>query len=124
MFKIFLETYVDVCNNIVTEAANSVLMFEAGEQVAANLKFDNIEDSLKEFEKDNVKISFEKSEKKVFFRVKGLNVHKKCNYCDLLRGYFSELSRKHIDPKYFCNKGPECIIEGSLECIFIAEMFE
>ena len=124
MFRIFLETYIDVCNSIVTEAANSVLMFEAGEQVAANLKLDNIEDSFKGFEKDNIIVSIEKSEKKVYFRVKGLDVRKKCIYCDLFRGFFSELSRKHIDPKYFCKKGPDCIIEGSPECVFIAEMFE
>ncbi|GFO97934.1 uncharacterized protein ig2599ANME_2145 [groundwater metagenome] len=122
MFKRFLEAYIEVCNNIVTEAANSVLMFEAGEQAAATLKFDNIEDSCREFEKDYVKISIEISEKKVLFRVKGLGVYKKCNYCDLLRGFFGELARKHIDSKYYCKKGTECVIEGAQECIFVAEM--
>ncbi len=124
MFRRFLEAYIDVCNNIVTEAANSVLMFEAGEQTAAALKYDNIEDSCKEFEEDKIKITVEKSEKKIFFRVKGLGVNKKCKYCDIFRGFFGELARKHIDPKYFCRKGTECAVEGAQECVFIAEMFE
>lgn len=124
MFRRFLEEYIDVCNNIVTEAANSVLMFEAGEQAVVNLKYDRIEDSCSEFEKNKIKISIEKSEKKVLFRVKGLVLDKKCKYCDLLRGFFGGLARKHFDPRYYCKKGTECVIEGSQECIFIAEMVE
>lgn len=124
MFRRFLEAYIDVCNNIVTESANSVLMFEAGEQAAASLKHDRIEDSCKEFEKDDIKITVERSEKKVLFKVKGLGIQKKCKFCDLLRGFFGELARKHIDSKYYCKKGTECAIEGAQECIFIAEMFE
>ncbi len=124
MFRRFLEAYIEVCNNIVTEAANSVLMFEAGEQAAVNLKYDRIEGSCSEFEKDEIKIYIEKSEKKVLFRVKGLVLDKKCKYCDLLRGFFGELARKHFDPRYYCKKGTECAIEGAQECIFIAEMVE
>jgi len=124
LFRRFLEAYIEVCNNIVTEAANSVLMFEAGEQAALNLKYDRIEDSYSEFEKDEIKISIEKSEKKVLFRVKGLVLDKKCRYCDLLRGFFGGLARKHFDPRYYCKKGTECAIEGAQECIFIAEMVE
>jgi len=124
LFRRFLEAYIEVCNNIVTEAANSVLMFEAGEQAAMNLKYDRIEVSCSEFEKDEIKISIEKSEKKVLFRVKGLGLDKKCKYCDLLRGFFGELARKHFDPRYYCKKGTECAIEGAQECIFIAEMVE
>ncbi len=124
MFRRFLEAYIEVCNNIVTEAANSVLMFEAGEQAAVNLKYDRIEDSCSEFEKNKIKISIEKSEKKVLFRVKGLVLDKKCKYCDLLRGFFGGLARKHFDPRYYCKKGTECAIEGAQECIFIAEMVE
>ncbi|MDO8726254.1 MAG: hypothetical protein Q7J35_09330 [Candidatus Methanoperedens sp.] len=124
MFRRFLEAYIEVCNNIVTEAANSVLMFEAGEQAAVNLKYDRIEDSCSEFEKVEIKISIEKSEKKVLFRVKGLVLDKKCKYCDLLRGFFGGLARKHYDPRYYCKKGNECAIEGAEECIFIAELVE
>ncbi len=124
MFRRFLEAYIEVCNNIVTEAANSVLMFEAGEQAAVNLRYDRIEDSCSEFEKDEIEISIEKTEKKIIFRVKGLVFNKKCEYCDLLRGFFGGLARKHFDPRYYCKKGTECPIEGALECIFIAEMIE
>lgn len=124
MFRRFLEAYIDVCNNIVTESANSVLMFEAGEQAAVNLKYDRIEDSCREFEKDKIIIFIEKSEKKISFRVKGLGFDKKCRYCDLLRGFFGGLARKHIDPRYYCKKGTECALEGAQECIFIAEMVE
>lgn len=124
MFRRFLEAYIDVCDNIVTEAANSVLMFEAGEQTAATLKFDNIEDCCREFEKNDIIITVERSEKKVLFRVKGLGVQKKCKFCNLLRGFFGELTRKHIDPKYYCKKRTECVTEGAQECIFIAEMVE
>ena len=124
MFRRFLEAYIEVCNNVVTEAANSVLMFEAGEQAVVNLKYDRIEDSCSEFEKDLIKISVEKSEKKVLFRVKGLVLDKKCKYCDLLRGFFGGLARKHFDPRYYCKKGTECAFEGAQECIFIAEMVE
>lgn len=124
MFRRFLESYIEVCNNIVTESANSVLMFEAGEQAAANLKYDRMEDCLGEFEKDNINITIERSEKKVLFRVKGLVLYKKCNFCDILRGFFGELARKHINQKYYCKKGNECVFEGSEECIFIAEMVE
>jgi len=99
-------------------------MFEAGEQAAVDIKFDRIEDSWKEFEKDAIIISIEKSEKKVLFRVKGLDIDKKCKYCDLLRGFFGGLARKHFDQRYYCRKGTECIFEGSPECTFVAEMVE
>ncbi|MDP3105332.1 MAG: hypothetical protein Q8M95_12095 [Candidatus Methanoperedens sp.] len=89
-----------------------------------NLKYDRIEDSCREFEKDKIIISIEKSDKKVSFRVKGLGFDKKCKYCDLLRGFFGGLARKHIDPRYYCKKGTECALEGAQECIFIAEMVE
>lgn len=125
MFRRFLESYIDVCNNIVTEAANSVLMFEAGEQAAMDIKTARIEDVEKEFEKDGIKISFEISEKKVTFHVRGLPFSgKKCKYCDILRGFFGGLARKHIDPRYYCKKGAECLIEGGEECIFVAELAE
>ncbi|SNQ60314.1 hypothetical protein [Candidatus Methanoperedens nitratireducens] len=64
MFRRFLEAYVDVCNNVVTNAANAVLMFEAGEQAAMDIKTSKIEDIQQEFEKDGVKVTFEISEKK------------------------------------------------------------
>lgn len=64
MFRRFLESYIDVCNNIVTEAANSVLMFEAGEQAAMDIKTTRIDDIHKEFERDGIKTSIEISEKK------------------------------------------------------------
>ncbi|VVB89493.1 Uncharacterised protein [uncultured archaeon] len=124
MFRRFLESYIEVCNNIVTESANSVLMFEAGEQAAANLKYERIEDCVIEFEKDNIVMSIERSENKVLFRVKGIVYDKKCKYCDILRGFFGELARKHIDKKYYCKKRGECSLEGANECVFIAEMIE
>ncbi len=123
MFRRFLESYIDVCNDIVTESANSVLMFEAGEQAAMDLKTTKIEDIYNEFEKDGIKISIEKSEKKVLFRVRGLPFSgKKCKYCDILRGFFGGISRKHIDARYYCKKGTECALEGSDECLFVAEL--
>ncbi len=124
MFRRFLEAYIEVCNNIITESANSVLMFEAGELAAANLKYERIEDNLSEFEKDNIKVSIERSENSVLFKVKGLVFDKKCNYCDLLRGFFGELARKHINMKYYCKKRTECIKEGAEECIFVVETVE
>lgn len=99
-------------------------MFEAGELAAANLKYERIEDNLSEFEKDNIKVSIERSENSVLFKVKGLVFDKKCNYCDLLRGFFGELARKHINMKYYCKKRTECIKEGAEECIFVVETVE
>lgn len=125
MFKRFLESYVEVCNNIVTEAANSVLMFEAGEQAALEIKTLKIEDVKREFEKQGITISIEQSEKKVIFHVKGLPVtEKKCRYCSIWKGFFGGLSKKHIDARYYCKKGEECIIKGANECVFIAELIE
>lgn len=125
MFRRFLESYIDVCNNIVTEAANSVLMFEAGEQAAMDLKTSKIEDISKEFEKEGITVFIEVSEKKVTFRVKGLPLSgKKCKYCDILRGFYGGIARKHLDTRYYCKKGAQCVIEGSEECIFVAEMIE
>ncbi|CAG0998283.1 MAG: hypothetical protein OIN86_17035 [Candidatus Methanoperedens sp.] len=125
MFRRFLESYVEVCNNIVTEAANSVLMFEAGEQAALSIKTSKLEDIDWEFEKEGITISIQKLEKKVIFHVKGLPVvGNKCRYCDIFRGFFGGLSRKHIDARYYCKKGEECIIKGAVECIFIAELIE
>ncbi len=125
MYRRFLESYIDVCNNIVTESANSVLMFEAGEQAAMDIKTTRLEDIQKEFEKDGVNISIEVSEKKVSFRVKGLPLKdKKCTYCDILRGFFGGITRKHIDARYYCKKGAECALEGSDECLFVAELIE
>ena len=120
-----MESYIDVCNNIVTEAANSVLMFEAGEQAAMDIKTIKIEDIQKEFEKDGIITSIEISEKKVTFHVKGLPFRgKKCIYCDILRGFFGGLAREHIDPRYYCKKGAECLLEGGTQCIFEAELIE
>ena len=125
MFRRFLESYIDVCNNIVTEAANSVLMFEAGEQAAMDIKTTKIDDIHKEFERDGIKTSIEISEKKVTFHVEGLTFRdKKCTYCDILRGFFGGLARKHIDGRYYCKKGGECILEGGERCIFVAELIE
>ena len=125
MFRRFLESYIDVCNNIVTEAANSVLMFEAGEQAAMDLRTMKIEDIYPEFEKDGINIYVEIFEKKATFRVRGLPITgKKCKYCDILRGFCGGIARKHLDSRYYCRKGAECIINGSDECIFIAEMVE
>ncbi len=125
MFRRFLESYIDVCNNIVTESANSVLMFEAGEQAAMDIKTSKIEDIKKEFEKDDISITIELAEKKVTFRVKGLPFSgKKCKYCDIMRGFLGGISRKHIDTRYYCKKGEECALEGSDECLFVAELIE
>jgi len=100
-------------------------MFEAGEQAALNIRTLKIEDVNREFEKDGITTSIEVSEKKVTFHVKGLPVSgNKCRYCDILRGFFGGLSRKHIDARYYCVKGEECIIKGANECIFIAELIE
>ncbi len=125
MFRKFLEAYVDVCNNIVTSSANSVLMFEAGEQAAMGLKTSKLEDIQKEFEKDSINLTIEISEKKVTFRVKGLTLKgKKCTYCDMLRGFFGTMAQKHLDPRYYCKKGVECVTDGAEECIFVAELIE
>lgn len=125
MFRKFLESYIDVCNNIVTEAANSVLMFEAGEQAALDIKTIRIEDIRKEFENEGIMISVEISEKKVAFHVKGLPLRgKKCIFCDILRGFFGGLARKHLDTRYYCKKGAECLIEGADQCTFVAELVE
>jgi len=116
---------VEVCNNIVTEAANSVLMFEAGEQAALMIKTLKIEDVNREFEKEGITTTIEVSEKKVIFHVKGLPISgNKCRYCDILRGFFGGLSKKHIDARYYCKKGEKCIIKGADECVFIAELIE
>jgi predicted hydrocarbon binding protein len=125
LYKKFLESYIDVCNNIVTEAANSVLMFEAGEQAAMSIKTIKIEDINREFEKDGITTSIEISEKKVTFHVKGLPlIGNKCKYCDILRGFFGGLARKHVDPRFYCKKGAECVIEGGNRCTFVAELIE
>ncbi len=125
MFRRFLEAYVDVCNNVVTNAANAVLMFEAGEQAAMDIKTSKIEDIQQEFEKDGVKVTFEISEKKILFKVKGLPLKgKKCTYCDILRGFFGGIARKHIDNRFYCKKGAECVLEGVEECTFVAELIE
>ncbi|MCX9080419.1 MAG: hypothetical protein OIN84_20830 [Candidatus Methanoperedens sp.] len=109
----------------MTEAANSVLMFEAGEQAALDMKTLKIEDVKREFENEGITISIEKSEKKVIFHVKGLPVEgKKCRYCGIWKGFFGGLSKKHIDARYYCKKGEECIIKGAKECVFIAELIE
>lgn len=113
MFKKFLESYIEVCNNIVTEAANSVLMFEAGEQAAMSIKTEKIEDIQREFEKDGIITSVEISDKKIIFHVKGMPFKdKKCMYCDILRGFFGGLARKHLDTRFYCKKGAECLLEG------------
>ncbi len=125
MYRRFLESYIDVCNNIVTESANSVLMFEAGEQAAMDIKTTKLEDIQKEFEKEDIKISIDVSEKKVTFKVKGMPVkEKKCIYCDILRGFFGGITRKHIDARYYCKKRAECVLEGADECLFVAELVE
>ncbi len=109
----------------MTESANSVLMFEAGEQAALDLKTSKIEDIQSEFEKDGINVSVEVSEKKVTFKVKGLPLKgTKCTYCDLLRGFFGGISRKHLDMRYYSKKGAECVIEGAKQCIFVAELAE
>jgi predicted hydrocarbon binding protein len=125
LFRRFLESYIDVCNNIITEAANSVLMFEAGEQAAVDMETSKIEDIFSEFEKDDIKVTVEFSEKKVKFRVRGLPLAgKKCKYCDILRGFYGGISRKHLDTRYYCKKGADCVAKGSEECVFVAEMIE
>jgi predicted hydrocarbon binding protein len=116
---------VEVCNNIVTEAANNVLMFEAGEQAALSIKTLKIEDINPEFAKVGITTSIEISEKKITFHVKGLNLSgKKCEYCDIFRGFFGGLSKKHVDSRFYCRKSGECILKGESECIFIAELVE
>jgi len=125
LFRRFLESYIEVCNNILTEAANSVLLFEAGEQAALDIMTNKIDDIDKEFEKVGITISIEISEKKVIFYVKGLPVTgQKCRYCNILRGFLGGLAKKHLDARYYCKKGPECIIEGGDQCIFVAELIE
>ncbi len=125
MFKVFLESYIDVCNYIVTESANAVLMFEAGEQSASNITTSKIEDITEEFVKIGLTIIIERTEKKVTFHVKGLKfTGKGCLYCDIFRGFFGGIARKHLDPGYYCRKRTECVIEGAGECIFIVELLE
>lgn len=125
MFRRFLESYIRVCNNVVTESANSVLMFEAGEQAAIDIRTSKLEDIQKEFEKDGITVSIEVLEKKVNFRLKGLQLSgKKCSYCDIFRGFFGEMARKHLDPRYYCKKGAFCVLEGKEECLFVAELVE
>jgi predicted hydrocarbon binding protein len=100
-------------------------MFEAGEQAAMELKTSKLEDIQKEFEQDGVKVTFEISEKKIIFMVKGLPLKgKKCTYCDILRGFFGGIARKHIDNRFYCKKGAECVLEGAEECTFVAELIE
>ena len=116
---------MEVCNNIVTEAANTVLMFEAGEQAALNIRTLKLEDINVEFAKEGITTSIERSEKKIIFHVKGLLLSgKKCEYCDIFRGFFGGLSKKHIDSRFYCRKSGECILKGASECIFIAELVE
>lgn len=125
MFRRFLESYIAVCNNIVTESANSVLMFEAGEQAAMDIRTTKLEDITGEFEEIGIKISIDVSEKKVTYRLKGLIFDsKKCTFCDILRGFFGGLARKHVDSRFYCKKGAECIIQGNEECSFEAELIE
>jgi predicted hydrocarbon binding protein len=100
-------------------------MFEAGEQAAMDISITKLEDIQKEFEKEDIKISIDISEKKVTFRLKGLPLKgKKCAYCDILRGFLGGLTQKHIDNRYFVKKGTGCIIEGTDECLFVAELVE
>lgn len=125
MFQRFLESYIQVCNNIITEAANSVLMFEAGEQAAFDIRTNKIDDIIKEFKKTDINVTIEVSEKKIIFNVAGLPLKgNKCKYCDILRGFFGGVAKKHIDARYYCKKGSECIIEGGNQCIFVAELIE
>jgi len=100
-------------------------MFEAGEQAALNIKTIKIDDINQEFEKTGINIDIEISEKKVIFHMVGLPmVGKKCIYCDILRGFFGGLSKKHMDARYYCRKGTECILEGGDRCSFVAELIE
>jgi predicted hydrocarbon binding protein len=116
---------VEVCNNIVTEAANTVLMFEAGEQAALSIRTHKLEDIKAEFEKVGITTSIEISEKRIIFHVEGLPLSgKKCLFCDILRGFFGGISRKHIDARFYCKKSGACLLEGANECIFVAELVE
>jgi hypothetical protein len=125
LYRRFLESYVEVCNNIVTEAANNVLMFEAGEQAALNIRTHKIEDINAEFAKVGITTSIEISEKRIIFHVKDLPLTgQKCLYCNILRGFFGGLSKKHVDSRFYCRKSGECIHEGANECIFVAELVE
>jgi len=121
LFRRFLESYIKVCNDIVTESANSVLMFEAGETAARMIETTKIDDIAAEFEKEGLKVVIDISEKKVVFHLKGIACNKECNYCDILRGFFGAMARKHINPGYYCKKGTKCAIQGSDECTFVAE---
>ena len=113
MFRKFLESYIEVCNNIVTEAANSVLMFEAGEQAAMSIKTIKIEDINREFEKDGITTSIEISEKKVTFHVKGLPLlGNRCKYCDILRGFFGGLARSTLTPDFTAKKAQNVLLKG------------
>lgn len=124
MFRRFLESYIDVCNNIITESANAVLMFEAGEQAALDIKTTKLDDIKPEFERQGINVNIEPGEKKLIFKVKGLPFGKKCKYCDILRGFFGGISRKHVDHRYYCKKGVDCAKEGAAECSFIVEISE
>jgi len=125
LFRRFFESYIDVCNNIITESANAVLLFEAGEQAAMDVKTAKIEDICKEFEKEGITTSIEYGDKKIIFHVKELPfIGRKCKYCDILRGFFGGLARKHVDPRYYCKRGAECLLEGGNECTFVAELIE
>lgn len=121
MFRRFLESYIKVCNDIVTESANSVLMFEAGETAAQAIETTRIEDIMVEFEKEGMNVTIDVSEKRIVFHLKGIVCNKECNYCDLLRGFFGAMARKHIGPGYYCKRGTKCEVEGFDECTFVAE---
>jgi len=109
----------------MTEAANSVLMFEAGEQAAFDIRTNKIDDIIKEFEKINISLKIEVSEKKITFHIAGFPLNgNKCKYCDLFRGFFGGLAKKHLDARYYCKKGSGCITEGGNQCIFVAELIE
>jgi len=109
----------------MTESSNSVLMFEAGEQAAFAIRTNKIDDIIKEFEKIGINITIEVSENKIIFHITGFSLKaNKCKYCDLLRGFFGGLAKKHLDARYYCKKGSECIIEGGNKCIFVAELIE
>ncbi|MDO9098091.1 MAG: hypothetical protein Q7U60_08215 [Candidatus Methanoperedens sp.] len=113
MFRKFLESYIDVCNNIVTEAANSVLMFEAGEQAAMDIKTIRIEDIQKEFENEGILISVEISEKKATFHVKGLPLcGKKCIFCNMLRGFLGGLQENTLIHVITAKKAQNVLLRG------------
>ncbi len=118
MFKELLDSYIEVCNEIITSSANSVILFEAGERAAGGMKIKSFEELKKFFEIANIRVSCERTDNKVVFSVSGLQHDKEQCYFNLLKGFFGEIARNLFDPGFFAK---ESFIDKE-KCIFIVEL--